>query len=168
VGVALRAAVYATLFVSLVFVLVPAFLLSRTGGAATARGPVELLGIALALAGGLASLACAVTFVRVGRGTPAPFDAPVRLVVRGPYRIVRNPMYAGAGIALLGAALYYRSSALVGYWALLFAVSHLFVTRYEEPALRRRFGGEYDASCARVGRWWPRRARRPADDTAGR
>ncbi len=65
-------------------------------------------------------------------------------------------MYLGAGLALGAAALFYQSTALLGYTGLFLAVAHLFVLLYEEPALQRTFGAEYDAYCRRVARWWPR------------
>ena len=104
-----------------------------------------------------AALSCILTFVFVGRGTPAPFDPPRQLVARGPYAFVRNPMYLGAAAALLGAALYYRSPALAAYAIAFLIATHLFVRLYEEPTLRRTFGDEYESYCRRVGRWWPRR-----------
>jgi protein-S-isoprenylcysteine O-methyltransferase Ste14 len=79
------------------------------------------------------------------------------LVVVGPYRLVRNPMYLGAGLALAGAALFYESWALLGYCAAFAFVTHLFVVVYEEPTLRATFGAPYVGYCERVGRWWPRR-----------
>jgi protein-S-isoprenylcysteine O-methyltransferase Ste14 len=39
---------------------------------------------------------CVWDFANFGRGTPIPIDAPKRLVVRGLYRYVRNPMYIGS------------------------------------------------------------------------
>ena len=99
---------------------------------------------------------CVFTFAFVGRGTPAPFDPPRRLVVRGPYRLVRNPMYLAAGLALGGAALFYQSIALAVYAGLFMALTHLFVWLYEEPTLRRTFGDEYEAYCQRVGQWLPK------------
>ena len=54
------------------------------------------------------ALWCVFAFVFIGKGTPAPFDPPRKLVVRGPYRFVRNPMYIGAGMTLAGAALHYQ------------------------------------------------------------
>jgi len=114
----------------------------------------HVLGLSL---GGALALWCVATFALVGKGTPAPFDPPRRLVMRGPYRIVRNPMYLGAVFALAGAALYYESWPLVGYTALFLLATHLFVVWYEEPTLRRTFGQEYDAYCRRVRRWWPTR-----------
>ncbi len=107
-------------------------------------------------AGAALALSCILAFVFLGRGTPAPFDPPRRLVVRGPYRAVRNPMYLGAALAMTGAALYYHSIALFGYIAAFLFVTHLFVVSYQEPTLRRMFGDEYGAYCVRVGRWWPK------------
>ena len=101
------------------------------------------------------ALACILTFVFVGKGTPAPFDPPRRLVIQGPYRFVRNPMYLGAGFALAGAALFYQSIPLLGYAGLFILITHLFVVLYEEPALQRIFDGDYEAYRRRVGRWWP-------------
>src|SRR5204863_672998 len=91
------------------------------------------------------ALWCVFTFVFIGKGTPAPFDPPRRLVIRGPYRFVRNPMYIGAGLALAGAAIFYESWPLLGYVGFFFLATHLFVVSYEEPALRRTFGQEYEA-----------------------
>jgi protein-S-isoprenylcysteine O-methyltransferase Ste14 len=65
-------------------------------------------------------------------------------------------MYAGAAIALAGAALFFRSTALLAFAGLFVLVTHLFVVLYEEPTLRRLFGAEYDAYCERVRRWVPR------------
>jgi len=75
--------------------------------------------------------------------------------VRGPYQLVRNPMYLGAALALGGAALYYRSGLLLAYTCAFLLVTHWFVVAYEEPTLRRSFGEEYAAYCRRVRRWWP-------------
>jgi len=94
--------------------------------------------------------------VWVGRGTPAPFDPPRRLVIRGPYRFVRNPMYVGAGLALAGAALFYESLPLLAYGGVFLLACHLFVLSYEEPTLKRTFGPDYEAYCHHVNRWRPR------------
>ena len=59
--------------------------------------------------GAILALWCIATFIMIGRGTPAPFDPPRHLVVVGPYRLVRNPMYIGAALALAGAVLFYES-----------------------------------------------------------
>ncbi len=152
----MRVATWATLFIAFVLVLLPARVLMWSGVARpTTFGPWQWAGLALVVLGGVLALWCIITFATHGRGTPAPFDPPRRLVVRGPYRHVRNPMYLGAGIALAGAALYYRSLALVAYLAVCFALVHLFVIGYEEPTLGRTFGDAYAAYRQRVRRWWP-------------
>ena len=109
----------------------------------------------LGAAGAALALWCIGTFALVGKGTPAPFDPPRRLVVRGPYRMIRNPMYLGAGLALASAALFYQSAPVAAYAALFWLATHLFVVAYEEPTLRRTFGAEYEEYCRRVRRWWP-------------
>jgi protein-S-isoprenylcysteine O-methyltransferase Ste14 len=156
-----RAATYATLFIGLFLVFLPARVISWTGVARpSALGPVEVGGVAIAVAGGLLALWCIVAFAFVGRGTPAVFDPPRRLVVSGPYRFVRNPMYLGAIMPLFGAAIVYHSLALLGYTIVFGAATHLFVVWYEEPKLRCVFGADYDAYLARVPRWLPARGAR--------
>lgn len=156
-AVVVRAITFASLFIGLVLFLLPAQVLSRSGFAPPASiGLLEVAGMIVAICGGALGLWCVGSFALIGGGTPAPFDPPRRLVVRGPYAVVRNPMYIGAGLALLGAALFLRSLALLAYAAALLLAAHLFVVLYEEPTLRRTFGAEYEAYCRRVGRWWPR------------
>jgi protein-S-isoprenylcysteine O-methyltransferase Ste14 len=152
----IRALPYATLFVAFVLVFVPARLLEAAGvGRPSEFGAAQVLGGVVTVLGGVLALWCVLTFAFVGRGTPAPFDPPRRLVTEGPYAVVRNPMYLGAGAALGGAALFYQSLSLLGYTALFFAITHGFVVIYEEPTLRRLFGAAYDAYCRRVRRWRP-------------
>ncbi len=152
-----RAAAYATLFVGFVLVYLPAQILSWFGISRPPNiGLAQGAGMILGVVGAALALACVLTFVFVGRGTPAPFDPPRRLVVRGPYGLVRNPMYLGAGIALAGAALFYESTALFVFSGMFLLVTHLFVVWYEEPTLRRMFGDEYEVYSRRVERWWPR------------
>lgn len=154
--VLVRAGTYAVLFIGLVLVYLPSRLLSWSGIVRPASIEVpQVAGMVIGAAGAVVALSCVITFASIGRGTPAPFDPPRRLVVKGPYRFVRNPMYIGAGLALAGAALFYESLLLLGYAVLFFLVTHLFVVRYEEPTLRRTFGHEYDEYCRRVRRWRP-------------
>jgi protein-S-isoprenylcysteine O-methyltransferase Ste14 len=152
--VLVRAVAWATLFIGFVLVALPARVLSAAGVQPPAvNGPLQIAGSAIALCGAALAVACIATFVVLGKGTPAPFDPPRRLVVRGPYRWVRNPMYLGGAIAMTGAALFYESWALFAYVLGFLAVTHVFVVAYEEPTLRRLFDGDYDAYCARVRRW---------------
>ena len=154
-----RALVYATLFIGFLLVFLPARIVAWSGIASPQSiGLPQIIGAAVTAAGAILAVSCVLTFVCVGRGTPAPFDPPRRLVARGPYRFVRNPMYLGAAAALVGAALYYQSPPLAGYAIVFLLATHLFVRLYEEPTLRRMFGDQYDDYCRRVGRWWPRLA----------
>jgi protein-S-isoprenylcysteine O-methyltransferase Ste14 len=124
-----------------------------------ARIPVGLpnwlrpIGFGLAFAGALLAGACITTFVTKGRGTPAPFDPPREFVASGPYLYVRNPMYIGAAMVILGAGLVLSSPsvALLGLAFLL--IMHLFVVLFEEPALASRFGATYQQYRSSVHRW---------------
>jgi protein-S-isoprenylcysteine O-methyltransferase Ste14 len=124
-----------------------------TRGAARPTGFALALGASLLTIGGAIYAWCLWDFAAFGWGTPAPIDPPRRLVVRGLYRRTRNPMYVGVLTAILGWAAAYRSSILVSYALLAAACFHGFVVFYEEPTLRRAFGADYDAYCARVPRW---------------
>lgn len=151
-----RAITYATVFVGVLLIYLPARLLERAG---IVRPPAfdwpQIAGLAIASTGIALALWCVGAFAWIGHGTPAPFDPPRRLVIRGPYRFVRNPMYWGASTALGGAAIYYESWSLALYTAGFLLAAHLFVVFYEEPTLRRKFGPEYEAYCRRVRRWRP-------------
>ena len=158
--VALRAVVWSVLFAGTVAVYIP----WRYFGLTLSRvQPTRFQGIAglILLAAGVALMcACVGEFVTRGRGTPAPMDAPRELVVHGPYRVVRNPMYVGMVLALLGELALAWSRAFALYIAGWFAIINLVVILYEEPTLRRKFGAPYERYVNEVGRWWPKR--RPA------
>ena len=113
-------------------------------------------GISLMAIGAPIALACVGTFVVRGRGTPAPFDAPRQLVAAGPYRWVRNPMYLGAGLIVVGYAFYVGSISVLILAAAMWITIHLFVYFYEEPTLREKFNGSYENYCRVVSRWLPR------------
>lgn len=163
----IRALTYASVFIGLVIVFVPARVLESSGVVRPEIGAVQVVAVVVGAAGGMLALWCVLTFALVGRGTPAPFDPPRRLVVSGPYRFSRNPMYIGAGLALVGASLFYESPALGGYTALFLIVVFLFIRLYEEPTLKRTFGEEYEAYCHRVGRWLPKRPSGSQTDPPG-
>ncbi|HWC72320.1 MAG TPA: methyltransferase, partial [Gemmatimonadales bacterium] len=115
-----RGLTYAALFIGAFLVLVPRQVLTAVGIPPVHHiGAAQVIGLVFVVNGLALAIACVLTFAFIGRGTPAPFDPPRALVIAGPYRRVRNPMYIGAGTALLGAALFYQSFALAGY-ALVF------------------------------------------------
>ena len=113
-------------------------------------------GLILILPGAAVLLEAFARFALNGLGTPAPVMPPQRLVVTGPYRHVRNPMYVGVVAVVLGQALLFASAALLAYAAVLWLGFHLFVVAYEEPTLRARYGAEYEAFRGGVPRWLPR------------
>ena len=147
-----RAVVVATIFISLWAWFIPRWL---AGGDLHPRWTV--LPVALMAIGGAIMLRCVWDFAWTGRGTPAPFDPPRRLVVAGLYRRVRNPMYLGMFLFLAGEALLLpditREMLLVLAGAAVLA--HGFVFLYEEPKLRELFGDDYVEYCRNVRRWLP-------------
>jgi protein-S-isoprenylcysteine O-methyltransferase Ste14 len=116
---------------------------------------VEILGVGLMIAGGVLGLACVGAFIVRGKGTPAPFDAPKIFVAVGPYRYVRNPMYVGGLLLLLGLGLYEHSVSILLMALTLLLVVHLLVVLYEEPTLRKLFGASYEEYCKSTRRWLP-------------
>ncbi len=95
-------------------------------------------------------------FASFGRGTPLPIDAPKKLVVRGLYQYIRNPMYLGVILVILGWSVVFASGWLLLYALGVSVIVHLFVVLYEEPRLKMLFGAEYEAYRFVVGRWVPR------------
>ena len=117
---------------------------------------VRLVGVVLLTAGAAGLLDCFVRFAIQGHGTPAPVAPTATLVVSGPYRYVRNPMYVAVVVTIVGQALLFSSTRVLAYAAIVWILFHLFVVGYEEPTLRRQFGVSYRAYQAGVRRWWPR------------
>jgi protein-S-isoprenylcysteine O-methyltransferase Ste14 len=102
---------------------------------------------------------CVWNFATFGRGTPAPIDAPKKLVVRGLYRYTRNPMYLGVLTTIIGWSILYHSLNVFLYALLVAFIFNLMIFFYEEPHLREIFGDEYKAYCSRVARWIPHKPR---------
>jgi protein-S-isoprenylcysteine O-methyltransferase Ste14 len=127
----------------------------------------RVLGAALLAAGLVALIQAFWRFVVEGLGTPAPVAAPDRLVVGGPYRHVRNPMYVAVLAVIIGQSLLLGQPILLAYAAALWLIVASFVRFYEEPTLSRRFGAEYEAYRRAVPAWWPRlRPWRPGEPAA--
>jgi protein-S-isoprenylcysteine O-methyltransferase Ste14 len=119
--------------------------------------PLAWLGLLPALAGVAIYLWCAWDFATFGRGTPVIFDAPQRLVARGLFRWVRNPMYCAVLLMVLGQAVLFWSAPTLWYAAALALIFHSFVVLYEEPVLRRKFGDSYQEYRNSVPRWIPKK-----------
>ena len=119
--------------------------------------PRSVLAALCLTAGAAVYFTCLWEFGVRGRGTPAPIDAPKRLVVDGLYRYVRNPMYIGVLLVVVGWAVLFGSAALVWYPVWVAPFFHLFVVLVEEPILAHTFGAEYARYRAAVRRWIPGR-----------
>ncbi|HLZ16753.1 MAG TPA: isoprenylcysteine carboxylmethyltransferase family protein [Cyclobacteriaceae bacterium] len=96
------------------------------------------------------------SFIRIGRGTLAPWSPTKKLVVKGLYRYVRNPMILGVLLVLLGESACIWSVALLQWAGLFFVINTAYFIAYEEPGLEARFGTEYLDYKNRVSRWIPR------------
>lgn len=124
--------------------------------ALTGQPTALALGLVLGIVGALITASCALEFALRGRGTPAPFDPPRRLVTGALYQRIRNPMYLGFSLVILAESVLLRSLAMLAVLAVFLTLAHLFVVLYEEPTLQRTFGADYDTYRAAVPRWFPR------------
>jgi len=138
-----------------VAVYVPLSLAPPPKGLPFGWGVMQIVALLPLAAGCAVYLWCLWDFAAFGRGTPAPVDAPRRLVVRGLYRYVRNPMYVGVLLVIAGWALLFQSLRILGYGAVVALCFHLFVVAVEEPSLRGKFGDSYERYCREVRRWVP-------------
>jgi protein-S-isoprenylcysteine O-methyltransferase Ste14 len=144
-----------------VAVLIPIWI-ARTNGVRLALGATtphlltQIAGLGLLLIGLSLFVSSIRRFAKDGQGTLAPWDPPRHLVVRGPYRYVRNPMISGVVFILFGEALMLLSGPHV-QWALIFLVINLiYIPLLEEQQLKARFGEEYVDYCRHVPRLLPR------------
>jgi protein-S-isoprenylcysteine O-methyltransferase Ste14 len=138
------------------FVTVGAPYLLLGGFPAPGRSPLAWLGLLCILIGASIYFSCAGEFAVRGLGTPAPIAPTKFLVVSGLHRYVRNPMYIGVWLVVLGESALFHAPLLVAYAAFLCLPVYLFVIFYEEPTLHRQFGTSYDEYRRAVPRWIPR------------
>lgn len=82
-------------------------------------------------------------FMKFGKGTPAPWDPPQRLVIRGPYRFVRNPMISGVLLFLLAESIFFESWLFLGWMIIFFIGNAIYFRLVEERGLQERFGRDY-------------------------
>ncbi|HEY7635562.1 MAG TPA: isoprenylcysteine carboxylmethyltransferase family protein [Gemmatimonadales bacterium] len=142
-------------------VLIPVWLARRNGtvpGVGSGPGQLALQAVGLVVLGvGLVLFVASLRrFATEGRGTLAPWDPPRHLVVRGPYRYVRNPMISGVVLVLFGEALVLLSRSQLE-WALIFlGINAVYIPLIEEPLLAERFGDGYRDYCRHVPRLLPR------------
>lgn len=117
-----------------------------------------LIGAGLAIPGLVLIRETITQFATEGEGTLAPWDPTRRLVVRGPYRRVRNPMISGVALVILGEGLILGSLAILIEFAAFALINAIYMPLVEEPGLVRRFGDDYEEYRRAVPRWIPRRS----------
>lgn len=144
-----------------VLVVVPAIIIlatANTGAAMRYLGPADP-GFWVGLIVGAIGLGFATWTVRLfisrGEGTPAPWDPPRKLVIRGPYRHVRNPMITSVYFMLFAETLILNAWTIAVWLLVFFLVNAIYIPRSEEPALEARFGDDYRRYKANVPRWFP-------------
>ena len=152
VWLAVRVVVFAVLYSGTFLALIPSWFV---GAGQFSVGWARWVGLIPLVIGAFVVVVCIVGFAVRGRGTPAPFDPPRQLVTGWMYGRVRNPIYLGGTLILLGEAIVWQSLALVGYAVGMWLIWHLLVVWYEEPALQRRFGASYSQYRTTVRRWLP-------------
>jgi protein-S-isoprenylcysteine O-methyltransferase Ste14 len=146
--------VFSVLVPGTVAVLVPRWLIG--GFYVPKNALLSWVGIVLIAFGTAVYLRCAWEFAVRGVGTPAPIAPTKFLVTSALHRHVRNPMYIGVALVIMGEAALFRSLRLVLYAAVMLGTAHLFVVFYEEPTLRRQFGKSYEEYFGSVRRWVPK------------
>ncbi|HXD08734.1 MAG TPA: isoprenylcysteine carboxylmethyltransferase family protein [Anaerolineales bacterium] len=151
---ALRSILFFILAPGMVAGFIPLGLLRN--GTQIQTGLLAYLAFPLWIVGTAMLVWCFWDFLVKGKGTPAPIDPPKELVATGLYNYVRNPMYVGVLMVIFGHFLWFGYWNLLIYAALVFIAFHSFVTFYEEPNLKKKFGGAYADYLKRVPRWIPK------------
>jgi len=153
---AIKTLLWSIIVAGSVTVLVPSLLLaSRFDFFRVNLSYFRFLGLIPIVAGATLYVWSAWCFTFIGQGTPAPFDPPKKLVVKGPFRYVRNPIYVFVALTLTGEAILFETTIILLYAALVVAIFHFWVVLYEEPTLKRKFGESYERYCEQVSRWLP-------------
>ena len=115
--------------------------------------PLPWPGVALALLPWALPVWALIIFRREGTEIDPTSPTNRALIVGGPYRYTRNPMYLGLTLVTLGIAI------VVGTWPMFLAPVAVFATAnwvhipFEEAKMHRQFGADYDQYRRRVRRW---------------
>ncbi len=116
---------------------------------------LKIAGILCICIGLLLLFSTIILFSVVGKGTLAPWFPTRKLVVKGPYKYVRNPMICGVLSILFGEALFLNSISILIWAMLFFLINHLYFEFVEEAKLERKFGDPYVTYKNKVPRWIP-------------
>jgi protein-S-isoprenylcysteine O-methyltransferase Ste14 len=115
-----------------------------------------LLGVILIVTGLTVMVLTISSFIRIGKGTLAPWSPTKKLVITGLYRYVRNPMILGVLTVLVGEALSLWSKSILIWAGAFFIINTIYFMIYEEPDLENKFGEDYRRYRKHVSRWLPR------------
>ncbi len=135
------------------YLLIAAAISYLAGWPATSVLRIVPLALILIIVAFASSVSAAMLFRREGTDLNPVSETNAKLVVSGPFKFTRNPMYLGLVLFSLGIAFW------VGAWPMFLAPIATFATAnwihipFEEAKMRRQFGADYDAYCARVRRW---------------
>lgn len=152
---ALKTILFMLLVAGTMLVLLPCYLVV-SDPALFSFGIFRWLAVPFWAAGAAAMIWCAWVFTVRGDGTPLPTNLPKRLMTSGLNVLLRNPIYAGVVIFLLGFVFWHPAPSILLMPVLVAVSAYLFVILYEEPHLRKTFGADYEQYCSRVPRWLPK------------
>jgi protein-S-isoprenylcysteine O-methyltransferase Ste14 len=155
IGPILKTLLFTVVAPGTVTVLVPRWLLGGHFPAPQDRA-LTWIGATVLLIGAAVYFRCAWEFAVRGLGTPAPIAPTKFLVTTALHRDVRNPMYIGVFLVLIGEAAIFHSLKLIGYAAFFCVPVELFVLFYEEPTLARQFDKSFEDYKRSVPRWIPK------------
>ncbi|WP_274627471.1 methyltransferase family protein [Arvimicrobium flavum] len=136
----------------LIFIVAMVIVDAVAGGPTFAPPPYNLLGIVLMIAGLGIGIPAARHFERV-RTNIKTFNEPTVMVTDGMFRWTRNPMYLGMCVLLLGLAILVGTLLPLLLAAAFAVIADRWYVRFEENAMRQKFGAAYDAYASRTRRW---------------
>lgn len=146
--------------------LVLALLEQRWGLAMALPSALPAAGVVLFVLASSLGLWSAVAINVKGDGTPLPSAMPNRLVIAGPYRVVRNPMAVSGIVQGVAIGLMLSSWLVIVYAVLGSLVWNYAIRPWEEADLEARFGNDYRRYRDDVRCWVPRHLGRPATPAA--
>jgi len=161
-GLLIRSLLSVFLLPVMVTAALPTYLISTRGYAIGAGLSMPLniivaaIGVAIAAVGLILAAGCMMRFFNDGDGTLAPWDPPRKLVVRGMYRYVRNPMISGVLGIVLGETIFFGSMPILKWFVFFAMMNAIYMPLFEEPQLAERFGDDYRDYRRHVPRWIPR------------
>lgn len=111
------------------------------------------VGIVLIVFSCIAPVSALILFQRAGTQINSTSKANNKLVIDGPFRFTRNPMYLGLVVLSLGVAVATGAILLFVVPFAVFATANWVHIPFEEAKMRRQFGPAFDAYARNVRRW---------------